>query len=278
MPRGYRCIVLAAFGWLVLAASPPDNRAQGKDQRAAQSAQQSLSDIAAALKSANEPKAPDPGCEQGRDNRNSDLCAQWKAADAAEESATWTRRTFWLTLGGLVIGGATLGAAVFAALYARDAAREGARSANAADNTHKAYVASERAVLRITDAFVRDHPERVYPAFSIEAKNIGRGNAKIFDVSWQVEGGPMWDGKPRFSQYSDEVIKADDKVWLSPFSGNELPESPFFFAGRVRYSTLVDSMFEAYFCFKFEWVPDDGYISGRYHVRDHPCAGLPTNT
>ena len=44
----------------------------------------------------------DRGCEDRRDNLSSDLCAQWKAADAAKESATWTRLTFWAGVLGTV--------------------------------------------------------------------------------------------------------------------------------------------------------------------------------
>ncbi|MBM6576326.1 hypothetical protein KCP91_08070 [Microvirga sp. SRT01] len=67
-------------------------------------------------------------CKAGQDNRASDLCAQWKAADAAELSAVWTRNTFWVGLLGSVIAFVTLMAAVAAALYAKAASAEAARS------------------------------------------------------------------------------------------------------------------------------------------------------
>jgi len=76
------------------------------------------------------PKAEKP-CAKGQDDRSSDLCAQWKAADAAELSAIWTIRTFWLGVGGLFVGFFTLMAAVAAAWFARNAAVEAAKSAQA---------------------------------------------------------------------------------------------------------------------------------------------------
>lgn len=72
-------------------------------------------------------------CENGKDNRNSDLCAQWKAADAAKESAEWTRRTFWLGVVGSIIGFFTLIAAGMAACYAKKAAEETKRGADFSD-------------------------------------------------------------------------------------------------------------------------------------------------
>ena len=88
----------------------------------------------------------DLGCLAGRDDRQSDLCAQWKAADAAHASAQWTSRSFWLALIGTVIGGGTLFAAVAAAFYARHAAREAGRSADIASS---AMVMSERAWITV---------------------------------------------------------------------------------------------------------------------------------
>lgn len=70
------------------------------------------------------PGYKDP-CEVGQDNRRSDLCAQWKAADAAEQSAFWTRI-------GVIVGGLTLFAAGAAAKFARDAALHTETGANAA--------------------------------------------------------------------------------------------------------------------------------------------------
>lgn len=65
---------------------------------------------------------PNKPCEQGRDDRNSDLCAQWKAADATKDSAVWTERTFWLGIAGAVVGFLTLAAAAAAAWFAKRAA------------------------------------------------------------------------------------------------------------------------------------------------------------
>lgn len=67
-------------------------------------------------------KETEQPCKPEEDNRNSDLCAQWKAADAAKESAYWTKWTFFLGVFGSIIGGATFAAAFAAARYAKRAA------------------------------------------------------------------------------------------------------------------------------------------------------------
>lgn len=83
-------------------------------------------------------------CLPGHDNRRSELCAQWKAADAAQDAALWTGRSFWLALLSALIGAGTLIAAFMAARYAKKAAEEASRSA---DIANAALVASERAWL-----------------------------------------------------------------------------------------------------------------------------------
>jgi len=116
MLRGYRGIVVAAFGLALIGASPkPEAQPQAGDK---------LDRIAAALERFQLPDK-DAGCERGKDDRRSDLCAQWKSADAAYN-------TMWASIIGLVSGFATLFFAWRAAHWAKEAARHtetGAREA-----------------------------------------------------------------------------------------------------------------------------------------------------
>lgn len=92
MLRGYR-LFIAALG-LALASANHANAESGKQQpQTEQSATKSLSDIAAAnrqeaerAKRADQDEAP---CGEGKYGSSADLCAQWKAADAASDSAWW---------------------------------------------------------------------------------------------------------------------------------------------------------------------------------------------
>jgi hypothetical protein len=101
MPRGYRCIILAAVGWLILAAvpakAPPD---QGKAADTEQRIANSLDAIARAQGEAVKPIPPSEyqaPCGKGEKHRSSDLCAQWYAADAANRAADWA---MWSTIVG----------------------------------------------------------------------------------------------------------------------------------------------------------------------------------
>lgn len=71
-------------------------------------------------------------CDKYEENRNSDLCAQWKAADAAHESAVWSAKTYAVEIVGAVSSIFTLLAAVAAAFFAKDAAKWTKAAAKAA--------------------------------------------------------------------------------------------------------------------------------------------------
>lgn len=132
MPRGYRCIVLAAFGWLILAAGPPPKGNYGEREQPQTERQiaDALNSIDATLKKPSKADVTTQPCKNGEDRRDSDLCAQWKAADAA----SWATKAAWIFgVVGCLIGGATLVAAIQAAKWARRAAEETERGADAAE-------------------------------------------------------------------------------------------------------------------------------------------------
>ena len=127
-----RALILASLAWLAIAAASPPQQRRGQLNTVSQdAAANSVQNGAAApTETHNEAASYTAYCEQARDNRHSDLCAQWKAADAARDSADWTQRTFYLGIGGLILGLGTLGAAIAAAWFARAAAHETKRSAD----------------------------------------------------------------------------------------------------------------------------------------------------
>lgn len=122
MSRGYRCIIFAAFGWLILAAAPPpNNSAQANQSQPAESIDRPLSDIANAqteITNVSEYQAP---CGDKEYNNKSDLCAQWYAARAAGEAARWSMWTFWIGLGSLALSIAGLWALLDSLKLGREA-------------------------------------------------------------------------------------------------------------------------------------------------------------
>lgn len=90
-------IIFAFIAALILlgAAQPSRPPAQREQPEAAAANERSPLEIVIR----NPPRErPDPGCERRQDNRQSDLCAQWKAADAARDAADVA---FWALLVGV---------------------------------------------------------------------------------------------------------------------------------------------------------------------------------
>ena len=98
MPRGYRRLLITALGWLSLTGQgqpagdgPKSDRNLEQGQRPA-GTQEAANTIAAAIRDTIHPIEQDQGCDKGKDQRQSDLCAQWKAADASQDAANYA---FW---------------------------------------------------------------------------------------------------------------------------------------------------------------------------------------
>lgn len=126
MPAGYRSIILA-LGLILGAANHPNAESGNKPAQAQQSAETSLQNIssrydeqAKRAKSSEQQEAP---CGQGKYGSSADLCAQWKAADAAANGAWWA----WAAgIAGIV---STVGviAALIIGLHSNWIARDSAR-------------------------------------------------------------------------------------------------------------------------------------------------------
>lgn len=147
-------------------------------------------------------------CEIGDDKRNSELCAQWKAADAAADSAKWSEFSFWLAA---FVGTLTLMAAAAAAYYARLAAlytqagaleakksaATGIEAVNISEDTARkqlrAYVCIEECILIEEEdllffsaqILIKNYGQT--PAYDVKitakAKTIGSSIFEFFDIS-----------------------------------------------------------------------------------------------
>lgn len=167
--------------------------------------------------SAGQEKAP---CQPGQDNRASDLCAQWKAADAAAASAYWDRFIAVLTGGGLLVGAATLGAAVAAAVFARRASNHAHRSA---DTANDALIADTRAWLAIKSVAVWSigdpgpgDSETLSTQITIWVHNYGRGPSLDceLEVGWKRKG-ETWESV----EYAPYCVRTQFDT-LMPDEGN----------------------------------------------------------
>ncbi len=96
--------------------------------------------VADTIEDQNKPSKLEKPCDEGRDDRSSDLCAQWKAADAAQASAKFTGTTVTVGWIGLFLGAATMSAAIAAALFAKRAADHTKRAADAAHDANRPWL------------------------------------------------------------------------------------------------------------------------------------------
>lgn len=189
MPRGYRLLILALVGLALIGAAPREQRGdQPQSDQSHQSSDTQLDRIASAVEKLPISPTPDRGCNPGRDDRQSDLCAQWKAADAAAESAWWASATFWLGLVGLIVGSGTLFAAWRAAHWAKKAAEHTESSAlearRGADEAEKSANAAFKS-LELAKAANELSSELARPWVSIRCE---MDKCRIFDNTALIDG------------------------------------------------------------------------------------------
>lgn len=128
MSGGYRCIVLAAVGWLILTgANHPHAKAEHEQTEAQQAIANHLGNLAASYEAERAEKAQAPKetgpCGQRQYGGNADLCAQWKAADAAADSAWWAWASGIMSFASVIGIVIALGLTVWSNWIARTSAR-----------------------------------------------------------------------------------------------------------------------------------------------------------
>jgi len=175
MSSGYRLLILT-FG-LILAAHHLNAEAATQQPDAKEATAHNLNDIATTYnKQAKRSESPeqqaDP-CSPGQEKRYSDLCAQWKAAYAAADSARWAAVSTWVSgVSGLLVLVA-IGLAYQANVIARQTAQK----------QLMAYIGVDSVGIHRITQLDADAPNwRV----RIVIKNFGQTPATILDVSMAV--------------------------------------------------------------------------------------------
>ena len=183
MPRGYRCIILAAVGWLSLAAAPhPDAKAETPNPKATQKATQSAPAITATPQAVKEVEPPkkQPRCGPRQYGDDDDLCAQWKAADAAGDAAWWAMASFWIGVtgtGGLLASIYYTRRAVLAAVTSNENAQEAlAHAKNMAEIELRPYLHIDAISFQEVDLISVNTP------ISITVRNFGSTPATRFRI------------------------------------------------------------------------------------------------
>jgi hypothetical protein len=182
-------LMMVAFA---LVGGPPKQATQQPASAAEHQARTPAQPMARAFQQLQEASQHDQPCAYGNDNRASDLCAQWKAADAAQSASA---AAWWIGILGSVIGAFTLAAAWAAARWAKKAAIhteesavEASRAATAMQTQNELTLASQRPWIkldaRVTKFDLDDEGIDITTCIAIEATNIGKSVA--LDVRMDV--------------------------------------------------------------------------------------------
>jgi hypothetical protein len=208
----YRSVFTALVGLILIGTDePPKQAAQGQQGKAAQPQPKRSPSVAAntakpveAIKSA-EYERP---CREGGENRNSDLCAQWKAADAAKNAADWAMRSFWIGILGFLGLLASLYYTRKAVKVADDATKDADRALEIANRNADAAVRlaeiSERtakiqlrAYVSVDKAEIAENdwsPDGHY-VIVLQVSNNGPTPAKIYNITvtghWNTDKEPV---------------------------------------------------------------------------------------
>jgi hypothetical protein len=197
----YRSVFAALVGLTLLGASPSHDN-QGQQQRVTK-AEISSAREPAALHKSDTTYASEKPCAKGQDDHTSDLCAQWKAADATQSA---TDATWLFGYVGSAIGLMTLIAAIAAAVYARGAAIHTEISA-------KSFVETERAILHAIGGTVGEINTDGHPCVAIKIFNRGRAAGKVIEFGSKQRG----TGIPENAQKRWTVIAPDSSINVAAF-------------------------------------------------------------
>jgi hypothetical protein len=257
------------MGWLSLAADTPKKAAAGEPSAASEERiAEAFNNLAAVVKG----QAPSPQietpCDPNDNIRSSDLCAQWKAADAAKSAAS---AAWWMGVIGALLGGATLWVAVRAALWAKKAAlhteagsKEAQRAADAAERSLEIAQDTAKRELRAYVSLLKaTMPKFVVDNDSIDVvmhvENSGSTPANYFfgQIAWRVT-----DQEPTAELFNQAVAEyapepdAQIVCTIGPRQRRELPypitvpdewrtkvlsgEMQFYFMGKLRYRDVFE--------------------------------------
>lgn len=128
LPRHLRCVTIPLAGLLLIGSAPTPQLATPKVETVAAPVARAPEKPEQISEVAPEPPPLGRPCEPGMDTRTSELCAQWKAADAAADSAWWAKTGGVLGFASLLRELAALGLAFHSNWIARDTARRQLRA------------------------------------------------------------------------------------------------------------------------------------------------------
>jgi hypothetical protein len=235
MSRGYRSIIVAAFGWLILCAQHPNPTAKAEQAQADSRVGDALVNIATTYnqEAKRAQRLPDaPPCGPAQYQSNDDLCAQWKAADAAEKAAWWAAFAGWF--GGLSFLGVL--AAIALAFHSNWIARDTAK------RQLRAYLGIERVFAEMTDDGMR---------ITVKLKNFGETPASQANLQMRTRGKYI---SQSLMEYPIGIVDPGfhEKKSIHPIASTE--------SANVSYSMGVDVVIFYEDAFGVKWERQERYV------------------
>jgi hypothetical protein len=247
MPKGYRFLVLAAaiglaswcfgLGYYLAALNYPQQERYQSYRYTAPDPKTVDTTLLNETKTV-EYRKP---CEQPEGSDESDLCAQWKAARAAEASALWAEYSFWVGLAGIL---GLLGSLYYtrrAVAITSDATKDAGEALEIA--RINASAAAEQVIVARNNGIIERRPYMTVLSRGIVTKSNERFRGVYnADVVWKNSG-----------QTPAHIVGASTRIYLRESLGLPLKIIEFipecietsYFAAKNDQFPLSDSIFEA---------------------------------
>jgi hypothetical protein len=251
MPRGYRYIILAAFGWLALLGNSEQNgRSDHQHGQQRNSAKPAAAPQSEHAPSADQAEKHCYGTSQPW--LSCDAISAQAAIDQARDADKQASVVWWQ----FGVGALTLAAAVAAAIFAWRAAYHTKRSADAAQDSANAFLTVETARLKVSiaDGYeIRDY--RLFYPFQIS--NMGRTAATVTSLRIWMNSYPHFKGdNGTISVGQGMIIKADSVVpvpncWTHVNHAGPGNPPPFpYLSGYLEYETVFGETVTTYFSYR----------------------------
>ncbi len=271
----YRCIFATLVGLTLVSAAPKQGSEKGgKNPNAQSDAGQSSKPVTGQSSDTVQiPQAPihDRPCDQGNDNRQSDLCAQWKAADAASEAA------WWAAFGSIVAMIGTAGL-FWQIKLTREAVQDTGKATVAMEASNAiaaksaaAFLAKERGRLCFYRQQISTMGDAKYLPFKIE--NTGNTECSLVKIHYIIVDHPVWsqptscaDIRSVIPSKIEEVIEDVNSDILTGHDAGHI-------LGFISYDGIAGMQYSAYFCYRFWRI---GKSDVGFEWAD--CEGLPRDT
>jgi len=253
MPRAYRSIILAAVGWLILTGQHSNRAAKLEQSQTERRIADAVTNIASTnydmAERTKRPAVIDP-CGPNQYNSNADLCAQWKAADAATNAAWWAAISAILSVVGLL----GVAGAIFLTIQSNRIARDTARRQLRAYLNVILTTPLDFKVGEMFGATINLANKGQTPAYDVVIKLYLGQRPLPLDQSTLLHG-PIHDIESKATLASGEpmhsAIKFDDPITQQQFDRFHAGQIGYFAYGVATYKDIFDEAHSTYFRFLF---------------------------